>query len=103
MRSVQVVDLQCQTGDSRTCVWQGEGVQIMRVRLAPGEALPPHNANANVVLLPLAGRLRFSNDEAQYEWGVGEGLAVAYDTPMNVLNIADEETVFLVIKTPPAG
>jgi len=84
-------------------VWQGEGVQIMRVRLAPGEALPPHNANANVVLLPLAGRLRFSNDEAQYEWGVGEGLAVAYDTPMNVLNIADEETVFLVIKTPPAG
>jgi len=52
MRSVQRVDLQCKGGDSRTCVWQGEGIQIMRVRLTPGEALPPHNATADVILVP---------------------------------------------------
>ncbi|NPV48518.1 MAG: hypothetical protein HPY69_16385 [Armatimonadetes bacterium] len=103
MRSVQRIDLQCQGGDSRTCVWQGEGIQVMRVRLTPGEALPPHNANANVVLVPLAGRLRFTNEAEQHDWGVGEALAVSYDTPMNVLNAADEDAVFLVIKTPPAG
>jgi quercetin dioxygenase-like cupin family protein len=104
MSSVQRIDLQCKVGDSRTCVWQGEGLQVMRVRLTPGEALPPHNANANVVLIPLQGELRFSNGKGeQHEWGVGEALAVAYDTPMDVLNTSDADAVFLIVKTPPQG
>jgi len=55
MAQVEKVDLQNQTGTDRTCVWETDHIQIMRIRLSPGEALPHHNSNSNVLLLPLAG------------------------------------------------
>ena len=102
MSRVQRVDLQLATGEDRTCVWSGEVTRIMRVRLQPGESLPPHDATADAVLIPLAGKLRFANEEGEQVWGVGEGLAVAGGTPMSISNPGDEPAVFIVVRTPPA-
>jgi quercetin dioxygenase-like cupin family protein len=102
MSRVQRVDLQLTTGEDRTCVWAGDVARVMRVRLQPGESLPPHDAGADLVLIPLAGRLRFANEEGEQVWGVGEGLAVACGTPMDIGNAGDEPAVFIVVRTPPA-
>lgn len=101
MRSVLRVDLQFAGGEPRTCVWPGEGVQIMRVRLEPGEALPPHQAGANVVLVPLQGQVRFVNDDTDETVGVGAALAVNCGTPMAISNADAGETIFIVVKTEP--
>ena len=94
------VDLQFEEGSDRTSVWETDDIQIMRVRLAPGEALPTHNSNSNVLLTPVAGKvgLRTPDDDAVF--GVGEAMSVPYGTRMDVSNAGEEPAVFLVLKTP---
>ena len=100
MSKVQLIDLKLQAGSERTPVWNTDHIQIMRVRLESGQALPHHNANAHVILLPLAGRLRLQVPGQTLEFGVGQAAAVPYATPMDVSNAGDEPAVFLVVKTP---
>ena len=100
MAQVEKVDLQNQTGTDRTCVWETDHIQIMRIRLSPGEALPHHNSNSNVLLLPLAGRVHLETPGVNEVFAVGEAMSVPYDTPMDVRNGGEEPAMFLVIKTP---
>lgn len=100
MSDIHLVDLQLTAGNDRACVYETDDVQIMRVRLAPGEALPHHNSNSNVLLTPLEGAVRFEGGKTTEVFGVGQGLSVPFDTPMDVSNGTDGATTFLVIKTP---
>jgi quercetin dioxygenase-like cupin family protein len=72
----------------------------MRIRLAPGESLPPHNANSEVLLVPLVGAVRFASADRVEDFAVGEALSVPYQTPMDVSNPGAEPAVFLVVKAP---
>jgi quercetin dioxygenase-like cupin family protein len=100
MAQTKKVDLQSQTGTDRTCVWETDHIQIMRIRLASGEALPHHNSNSNVLLLPLAGRVKLEMPGVDEVFAVGEAMSVPYNTPMDVRNGGEELAMFLVIKTP---
>lgn len=95
------IDLQLDSGPDKGSVYDTEPIQIMRIRLEPGEALPFHKANSNVLLVPLSGTLQFeeeSGEEHQVEHG--EALEVECMTPMLVSNAGDSLLTFLVLKTP---
>lgn len=95
------VDLMLETGPERGPVYETDDIQIMRIRLQPGHALPYHKANSNVLLVPLSGTLRFEEESgAAHEVVPGEGLSVAFETPMLVSNPGDALLTFLVLKTP---
>lgn len=95
------VDLQLDSGADRGPVYDTEPIQIMRIRLEPGDALPFHKANSNVLLVPLTGTLKFeeeSGEEHLVEYG--EALQVEFMTPMLVSNAGEDLLTFLVLKTP---
>lgn len=100
MNSVQPVDLQLAGGVARGCVYETEDVQVMRIRLAAGEALPHHRSNAEVLLVPLVGSIRLETPAGGGVADLGDALSVPYDTPMDVTNAGEDTTVFLVVKTP---
>jgi quercetin dioxygenase-like cupin family protein len=100
MPGIEGIDLHLQDGNDRTCVWETDNVQIMRIRLAPGETLPRHNSNSHVVLLPLAGKLKLETPGQTEVFGTAEALSVPFDTQMDVSNAGEEPATFLVIKTP---
>jgi quercetin dioxygenase-like cupin family protein len=97
---VERVDLQFDSGRDRDCVWETDHLQIMRIRLEPGQALPTHNSNAEVLLVPQQGQLRLVTPATEATIGVGEALSVPYDTRMDVSNGGSEPLTFLVLKTP---
>ena len=72
----------------------------MRVRLQYGEALPRHNSNSNVLLLPLEGAVRVETPGASDVARAGEAVSVRFDTQMDVSNGGECPLTFLVIKTP---
>lgn len=100
MPGIERIDLHLQDHGDRMCVWETDEVQIMRIRLAPGEALPRHNSNSHVVLLALAGQLKFETPGQTEVFGTGEALSVPFDTQMDMSNAGEEPATFLVIKTP---
>ncbi len=100
MPGVQAVDLHFSDGNDRTCVWETDHIQIMRIRLAVGEQLPHHDSNSHVLLLPMAGTIRLVTPEATEVFSVGESCSVPFETPMDVSNGGDEPAVLLVVKTP---
>jgi quercetin dioxygenase-like cupin family protein len=101
MGATKRIDLQLDSGPDKGPVYDTEPIQIMRVRLEPGDALPFHKANSNVLLVPISGTLKFeegSGEEHLVEHG--EALQVEYMTPMLVSNGGDDLLTFLVLKTP---
>lgn len=101
MDKPRTVDLMLEAGPDRAPVYETDDIQIMRIRLQPGDAVPYHKANSNVLLVPLSGRLRFEEESGEaHEVAPGEGLSVAFETPMLVSNAGDELLTFLVLKTP---
>lgn len=100
MPTVQPVDLLFTEGPDRTGVFESDPLQIMRVRLAPGEALPTHNANSNAVLVPMLGILRLQTPDADETFGVGQAVSVPGGTQMDVSNAGSEPALFLVLKAP---
>jgi quercetin dioxygenase-like cupin family protein len=100
MANTQHIDLHLNDGPERTCVWETDDIQIMRIRLAVGDKLPTHNSNANVLLTPLAGRIKLATEDGDQVFGVGEAMSLPYDTRMDVSNGGDEPAVLLVLKTP---
>lgn len=73
---------------------------LMQIALLPGQAVPAHKANSNVHLLLLAGQLEVDLAGQIHRLKTGDLLPVAYDTPMQIRNAADENATFLVLKTP---
>lgn len=98
--TIQRVDLQLDSGRDRDCVWETEDLQVMRIRLDAGQALPTHNSNAHVLLVPQQGRLKLVTPVEEASIGVGEALAVPYDTRMDVSNDSEQQLTFFVFKTP---
>ena len=101
MKPTAIVDLQLETGSDRMPVYNTDQIQIMRIRLEPGDAVPHHNANSNVLIVPLQGTVRVTQDNGDAdELASGEALSVEFQTPMLVSNPGDEPLTFLVLKTP---
>ncbi len=100
MSDVQRVSLQLADGADRTCVWETDHIQIMRIRMAAGETLPHHNSNSHVLLVPLQGVIELTSPGSTETCSSGEALSVPFDTPMDIRNTGDEEAVLLVLKTP---
>ena len=100
MSVIQRVNFQLTEGMARGSVYDTDDIQIMRIRLLANEALPHHNSNANVLLVPLMGRIRLVTTAGDETIGVGEALSVPYQTPMDVSNAGDDIAIFLVLKTP---
>jgi len=74
--------------------------QINLVTLPPGQALPAHNANSNVRLLPLAGAIVLTASGERIPLAVHEMIAFDFGTPMQIANEGRTHAAFLVIKTP---
>ena len=100
MSQVERVDLQFADGPERGCVWETDDLQVMRMRLPVGGALPHHNSNANVLLVPVQGTIKLVTPEQTEVLGVGEAASVAYDTPMDVSNGGEEPALLMVLKAP---
>ncbi len=100
MPELQRVDLHLTDAAERMCAWETEHLQVMRMRLGVGDSLPPHNANSDVLLLPLAGTIAFAGEGRTETFGVGEALSVPFGTPMNVSNGGEVPALLLVLKAP---
>lgn len=99
MPEISLVDLHLTDAGDRIPVYDTDDVQIMRVRLAAGEALPHHNSNSNVLLTPLSGSVNLSTGGESWTAEAGTAISVPFDTPMDV-SAGDGPVTFLVIKTP---
>ncbi|MGI5819789.1 MAG: hypothetical protein ACOX9R_17025 [Armatimonadota bacterium] len=101
MAAPKKIDLQLDSGPERGPVYDTDAIQIMRIRLQPGEALPFHRANSNVLLVPLTGALQFEEETGEtHTVAHGEALEIAFQTPMLVSNADEDLLTFLVLKTP---
>lgn len=100
MPDVERINLHFADEADRMCAWETDNLQIMRIRMAVGEALPHHNSNSNAVLLPVAGTVKLVTPAGPEVFGVGEAMLVPYDTPMDVSNAGDEPALLLVLKAP---
>jgi quercetin dioxygenase-like cupin family protein len=101
MGAPEKVDLQLDSGPDKGPVYGTDPIQIMRIRLEPGDALPFHKANSNVLLMPLSGTLQFEEESGEtHTVEYGEALSVEFMTPMLVSNGGDDLLTFLVLKTP---
>jgi quercetin dioxygenase-like cupin family protein len=76
-------------------------VLVMQIALRPGQSVPSHKANSTIVhLLVLAGGLTVDLDGTVHTLATGDLLPVAGGTPMNISSAVENDTTFLVIKTP---
>ncbi|MCK9266802.1 hypothetical protein M0P98_08045 [bacterium] len=75
-------------------------LQIMQIALKPGQSVPKHQANSNVHLLVLKGSLSVNLNGEENNLVEGDLLPVAFETSMLIKNIGNENTTFLVLKTP---
>lgn len=73
---------------------------MMQAALLPGQSVPQHDANSNVHLLILKGKLVVNLDGKDINVGEGDLLPVAFKTPMNIKNNSKEKATFLIFKTP---
>lgn len=96
----EVVDLHLGDEADRQAVYETDDIQIMRIRLKSGEALPTHRANSNVLLLPLQGVVTVQTEGHEVTAEVGKAIQVTYNTKMDVGNHSPSATTFLVLKTP---
>lgn len=98
--SLQLVDLHLGDESNRQAVYETDDIQIMRIRLRGGEALPTHDANSNVVIVPLHGVVTVETAEGEVTAKAGEAISVAYGTTMDVSNRSMAASAILVLKTP---
>jgi len=73
---------------------------IMQLALKQGQVVPQHNANSNVHILVLKGKITVDLNGKQNHLKEGDLLRVEYQTPMSIKNTGDADATFLVIKTP---
>jgi len=98
--ALQLLDLHLADENERQCVYETDDIQIMRIRLEAGDSLPTHQANANVLLVPLHGAVTIAADGASVVARTGDAVSVPYQTSMDVSNQTNRPLTFLVLKTP---
>lgn len=97
---LKLVDLHLGDEDDRQAVYETDDIQIMRIRLHGGKSLPTHDANANVLIVPLHGVVTVQAGDEDKTAEPGEAISVPYGTTMNVSNQSMAASSFLVLKTP---
>ncbi len=75
-------------------------LQINQVCLEPGQQVPHHNANSNVILTVVYGEGTFQVGSELAKMGPGKLLHVPVQSPMSIKNESKERLAFLVIKAP---
>ncbi len=75
-------------------------LQINQICLEPGQQVPQHNANSNVILTVIHGEGTFQVGAEVTKMEAGKLLRVPFQSPMNIKNESKERLAFLVIKTP---
>jgi len=100
MATLQLVNLHLGDEADRQSVYETDDIQIMRIRLSGGHSLPTHNANSNVLIVPLHGVVTVQTGEEEVTAEPGEAISVPYDTKMDVSNRSMAASAFLVLKTP---
>jgi mannose-6-phosphate isomerase-like protein (cupin superfamily) len=103
MAVVQELELHLTDGEDRLCVWETEGVRVMRARLAGRSELHRHATDADVVIVPIAGALRVVTPDGEHSVAPGQALALPLGTEIQISNPGEEGNVFLVVKTPNPG
>ncbi len=76
---------------------------LMQIALKPGQALPEHKANANVHFIVLEGEVTIDLAGKVIVAKTGDLVPAAYKTLMNISNKSEENTTFVVLKTPSPG
>lgn len=78
-----------------------EHVAINHMVLPGGEALPEHNANSNVHMIVVRGKLTLKLEgQEEHVHPAGSIVAIPYQTRMHPQNKDDEVLEFFVIKAP---
>lgn len=73
---------------------------LMQVALQPNQSVPEHEANSNVNLLVLRGKVVATLNGKDVEIPEGGLLPVELKTKMSIMNKSGDNATFLVIKTP---
>jgi quercetin dioxygenase-like cupin family protein len=74
---------------------------INHMILGQAEALPEHNANSNVYMIIVRGRITLRlDDQSAHQYAAGSIVAIPFKTKMNVSNQDQEVLEFFVIKAP---
>lgn len=77
-------------------------IQINHVILSKGDALPIHEANANVYLIIVKGDMTAAfGDHPIKDYQTGEMLNISIGTQMNISNQTDTILEFFIVKTFP--
>jgi quercetin dioxygenase-like cupin family protein len=76
-------------------------IQYVHFTLPVGERLPEHNANSNVYMTVMRGKLSLRLDGGEYaEYGAGTLLTIPVGTRMNIENRNAETLELAVVKAP---
>lgn len=77
---------------------------INHMILGQNDALPEHNANSNVYMIIVRGRITLRlDDQAEQTYPAGTIVAIPYRTHMQISNQNGETLEFFVIKAPSPG
>ncbi len=102
---MEIIDLKdkesVQKEGRKVCVLVEEPyLQVNRVCLEPGGAVPRHKANSNVALYVLCGEGTLSVDEESERMDVKKLFRVPFGASMDIRNASKDRLEFLVIKAP---
>lgn len=82
-------------------VLEDNRIGINHMVLGKGDSLPLHNANSNVYMTVVRGRISLKlNDQVQNDYDKGSILVIPMGTLMNVFNEGEEVAEIFVIKSP---
>lgn len=73
---------------------------VMQAALKPGQMVPQHNADSNVRIIIIRGEVVVDLNGEKIEAAEGDIVSATPGTPMNIINQSEEDTTFLIIKTP---
>lgn len=73
---------------------------MMQVGLMPGQKIPAHNADSNVNIIMLAGKVIINLAGREFIVDQNDRIPVVKGCPMNIENRYEEKACFLIIKTP---
>jgi len=75
-------------------------VKLIQVALRPGQGVPQHKTNGDVYILVLDGEIMINLQGNESTEKKGAIIPVGYDTSMSIENRSQNDSTFLIIKTP---
>ncbi len=87
-------------GELRRLAFEADPFQVLSVRLGPGEQLPHHATNSQVLLVLVEGAIAVEAEGRTQRVGVGEVCFLPFATEMQVFHREGEPARFLIVKAP---